>query len=376
VSRVQGLQGNCWPDPHDALLLQFLLHADSDAATRAWREWRPGWIPDAPTSEQYRLYPLMAERLSELRLDEPESGMLQGVRRQLTIRNMLTLDHLDALLNRLESAGHEAVALKGAALALTVYDHIGQRPFHDLDVLVGPRRFDDAVSLMGEDGWSRVGDYDPGLWDHAVTLRRGDVSLDLHRRHCRELVIPGRLDATWDVIDTVTARRPLRSGRSVRVLAPADSLVHALAHGTLALFPINLRWVADAQRVIVAGVDWDRVVTLAEVYEVTPLIRDGLAFVRDTTGTEVPGEVLRDLETIRPPFLARRRIKAFHEFRDTGSWVGRLSEDVDYYLEHTRHQRPTEVVGTAPLYAVRVIWPRVRGLGGKLVRQVIHRPAR
>jgi len=374
MSRVQGLRGNAWPEHSDAQLLRFLLHPDPETARAAWATWRRGWDPEAPTSEQYRLYPLISERLVELGVAEAQLGRLQGVRRQQTIRNLLNLDQLDTIVHLLENARHDVVVLKGAALALTVYDHIGQRPFHDLDILVDPSRFAAALADLERQGWSRVYDYDPGLWDHAVTLRRGDVTLDVHRRHCRELVVPGGLDRSWDMIRTVIAPRPLRSGRSVRVLAPADTLVHTLAHGPLALQPINMRWVVDAQRVISAGVDWRRVISLAEAYQVSELIRDGLAYLKDTTGTTVSDAVLRDLSAIRPPVLASRRIAAFHEFRDASHRWGRLIRQVDTFLELTRHltvtgviaSAPRHVMTTLPKHVLRALRFRTRRLIGRL----------
>lgn len=355
MSRVQGLRGNAWPEAADALLLRFLLHPDPDAARVAWAKWRPDWDPEAPTSEQYRLYPLMSERIVELGLSDAQLGRLQGVRRQQTIRNLLSLDQLDAIVGLLEGAGHDVVVLKGAALALTVYDHVGQRPFHDLDILVNPSRFAAALADLERDGWSRVYHYDPGLWDHAVTLRRGDVTLDVHRRHCRELVVPGQLDHSWDIIQTVIAPRPLRSGRSVRVLAPADTLVHTLAHGPLALQPLNMRWVVDAQRVISAGVDWGRVVSLAEAYQVSELLRDGLVYLTDTIGTSMPVTVLADLAAVRAPLLARRRIAAFHEFRNTDRRWGRFTRQVDKFLELTRHLPVTGVIAAAPRHVMTTL---------------------
>lgn len=374
MSRVQGLRGNAWPDPTDAHLLRFLLHPDPDTAREAWATWRPYWDPESPTSEQYRLYPLMSERIVELGLDDDHLGRLRGVRRQQTIRNLLSLDQLDDIVDVLDGAGYDVVLLKGAALALTVYDHIGQRPFHDLDILVNPSRFAAALADLERDGWSRVYHYDPGLWDHAVTLQRGDVTLDVHRRHCRELVIPGRLEMSWETIQTVIAPRPLRSGRSMHVLAPADTLIHTLAHGPLALQPINIRWVVDAQRVVSAGIDWDRAITLAATYQVSELIRDGLIYLRDTTGTPVPDDVLLDLAAIRLPFLARRRIAAFHELRDTSRRWGRFISQVDEFLELTRHltvagviaAAPRQIMTTLPKHALRALRFRMRRLKGLL----------
>lgn len=370
MSEIAGLYGNFWPSPRERDLVRFLLHVDAQEARDAWARWRPGWDPDAPNSEEYRFYPLMAERLAALSLDEPQLGMLRGVRRQYTVRNLINLDHLEGVLSSLEEAGIEGVVLKGAALVLSVYPNTGMRPLHDLDVLVDPGRHDEAIALLEKQGWFRVYHYDPGLWDHAVTLRRGEVTLDLHRRYCRELVIPGHLDLGWETTRTQIAPRPLRSGRSVRILAPTDALLHAIAHGTLALEPINLRWVADANRILAAGgVDWDRLVRLSGAFEVSPIVHDGLVFLSDITGAQIPPEPLARLRDAPLPPLAGRRMDAFHAFRAGTGVLGKVSREADRYLEHTRHQRWEEVLARAPKYAVvDVFWPRARARVAGLLR--------
>ncbi len=363
MSGIPGLRGNFWPGPEDRDLLRFLLHEDQETARAAWARWRPGWDPDTPTAEQYRLYPLLAERIVEFGIEEPQLGKLQGVRRQYTVRTMINLDHLEEVLATLEGAGIEAVVLKGAALVLSVYRNSGLRPFHDLDVLVDPRRHDEAIRLLESEGWSRVYDYDPGLWDHAVTLRRGGIDLDLHRRYSRELVIPGHLDLTWEVTRTEIAPRTLRSGRAVRILAPTDTLLHTIAHGTFARGPVALRWLADAKRVIAVGpIDWDRLVLLSGAFEVSPVIHDGLVLLGDITGSPVPAEPLARLRAARLPRVSQRRLEAFHTVRETGGPFGRLTREVDRYLELTRHLRWSEVLARAPKYAVvDFFWqPRAR----------------
>lgn len=360
MSEIPGLYGNFWPSARERDLLRFLLHVDDEESLAAWARWRPGWDPETPGSEEYRFYPLMAERLAALSFDEPQLGMLQGVRRQYTVRNMMQLDQLDDVLAAL--AGIDAIVLKGAALVLSVYRNTGLRPFHDLDVLVDPRRHDEALALLRAEGWTALYDYDPGLWDHATSLRRRETNLDVHRRYSRELVIPGHLDLSWDLTESVTAPRPLRSGRSVRILAPTDSLLHTLAHGTFARGPVNLRWVADAKEILGASaVDWDRLVRLAIAFEVAPVIHDALVFFGDTTGVPVPTGALTSLRSEHLPLLARRRLAAFHTFRPTGRHLHRVPLEVDRYLELTRHLPGGEVLRQAPRYAVlEFTWPRVR----------------
>ena len=356
MSQVAGLKGSIWPDPEDVLLLRFLLHSEPGEAMAAWRPWRPGWNPDSPTPEQYRLYPLLAERVAALVPDEPYLGMLQGVRRQSTIQTLLILDHLEDVLATLDNIGIDGVVLKGAALTLSVYDYVGQRPFHDLDVLVDPRRHAQALSALREQGWRQGGDF---VGSPHVSMRRADVLLDLHRKHSTELVLTGQPTSAWDNIETVVARRPLRSGRTIRILAPADALLHTIAHGTAAERTVLLRWVADAQRLVAAGdQDWERVVRLAELFEVAPIVHDSLTFLRSTTGISPPADVLPRLKTVRVSRFSRRRMAAFHQLPNTRGRVGGRPFAVQF--QQTLDQPWRKLLTAAPGYFLRKASRRAR----------------
>lgn len=373
MSRAAGLDEAIWPESEDILLLRFLLHSDPEQAVAAWREWRPGWDPDAPTSEQYRLYPLMAERVAALLPEEPKLGMLQGVRLQCTIQTLLILDHLEKVLATLESVGIEGVVLKGAALALSVYDHLAQRPFHDLDVFVDPRRHAQALSALRGQGWVlRRGDF---TGNQAVMLDRAGVSLDLHRKHNRELVVTGLPTSAWDNIQTVTARRPLRSGRTIRILAPADALLHTIAHGTQYQGPVPLRWVVDAHRIIATGdLDWERVARLAELFRAAPIVHASLVFLGSMTGISPPDDVLLRLKAMPTPRFSRRRLAAFHEVPSRDSRLGGLPLLVRQELQYTLDQPWPTVLTAAPGY-FSAVWEvdGARQLPREIARRIWRR---
>jgi hypothetical protein len=253
------------------------------------------------------------------------------------------------VLGTLDAIGLDGVVLKGPALSLSVYEHVGQRPFHDLDILVDPRRHAEALAAFRRQGWlPRGGDF-IGL--HHVTLERAGVLLELHRKHSSELVLTGVPTSAWDNIKTVAARRPLRSGRTILILAPPDALLHTIAHGTAATRPVPLRWVADAQRLIASGdVDWDRVLQLAELFEVASIVHDSLVFLHSTAGISSPPEVLLRLGNVRVRKISRRQIAGFHKLKSTKGWLGGLPLTVKFQL--TLDQPWSKLLATVPGYFV------------------------
>ncbi len=353
MSTYPGLRWDTWPDADDLVLLRVLTHHDDETARAAWQSMRERWNYDSPTADQFRLFPLLGERLSILEPDHPQRAMLHGIRRQSTIRTLGLLAQLEVVLGELEACGHDAVVLKGPAFALSVFDHVGQRPTGDLDVLVDPDRFDAAARCLEVCGWERKSVDVPG--NHAVEYRRGEFSLDLHRQHCRELRVAGRAMSGWRDLEVVEARRPLPGGRRPRILGPTDALIHAIAHGTENRLPINIRWVVDAVRIIRAGgVEWTLLMSRVRAFEIAPLIHDALRLLVDVSGVEVPVSVIDELAAERVSRFADLRLWAFHEFPRTDGRFGGLPLTMSRMLEHTRGETAWGVARSAPAYLRRV----------------------
>jgi hypothetical protein len=77
----------------------------------------------------------------------------QEVYFQTLANNTLLYQELTSILNAFQQAGIPLVVLKGAALAITVYDDIGLRPMGDLDLLVQPSHLERAISLFKHLGY-------------------------------------------------------------------------------------------------------------------------------------------------------------------------------------------------------------------------------
>jgi len=347
VSRIEGLRWDSWPEPLDVLLLRALLHRDDDVARSAWRAFRSQWDPDTPTHDQFRLLGAIADRIDMLDPAEPRAGMFRGLRRRNAVHAMVMLDRLDDLLARFEELGVETVVLKGPALALSVYEHAGARPYGDLDVLVPYGVHERITDVFVAEGW--VATHHDFAGNHGVNFRRNGAEIDLHRLVHSEVVLSGRPEQTMSVLQTEWAPRLLPSGRRIRVLAPTDALLHTLVHGTQRLLPHNLRWAVDADRILATErVDWDRLVTLAKTFRLSPLVHDALLFHSTLTGRPVPGGVLEQLAADRLKWLERKRLDAFHEWPEPGRFVGKASTNISWALWRTRHLTAAGVVRAFP----------------------------
>jgi hypothetical protein len=131
--------------------------------------------------------PLLYWNLKDSDLPVPEETFqyLQGEYYKTYARNTLLYQELGRVLAALEQAGIPVIVLKGAALAVTVYEDIGIRPMADLDLLVPEERLQRAVQVARQAlGYqSDVPEAAHGLNQlvgHHVRLRNGDVVLELH----------------------------------------------------------------------------------------------------------------------------------------------------------------------------------------------------
>jgi hypothetical protein len=373
MGAITGLRWACWPAPDDLLLLQAAAHHDDQAAARAWQLLRGRLDVDRPTSEQYRLLPLLSSRLATIAPDDALAGLLRGIARRHTVHNLVLLGAMAEPVGLLRAAGIEPVVLKGPALALGAYRHVGLRPFQDVDLLVRPGQHAAARRTLEAAGWeAKTADF---AGNHAVPLSRPDLDIDLHRQLNRELVVPGRPDDSWDLLAPQLATQALPDGTGFTTLDAAGHLVHAVAHGTQ-LAPVahpvtNLRWVADAGHLIATGtVDWDRVVTLATTMGVAPVLTEGLTLVTQQLGAAVPAAILGRLRSVRTGPLADARTRAFRVPTDVNGRLGGLPRTTAVFLQRTSDRTGWATVGALPSFLASV-WGLESPAG--LPRELWHR---
>lgn len=316
MSGHQGLKWSCWPSEGDCLMLTTALHADDDVSLAAWRRLRPTIDLEDLNGEQYRMLPLLGERLARIAPDDPKIGMMRGLRRRAMIEGGRNLAALDVVIEMLARASIAVVVLKGAAMCLGVYPALGLRPFYDLDLLVAPERHAEALELFRSAGWHPMKQGFDFEGNHAVDLVGGRVPVDLHRAINPEIRHLGVDRLGGSPLEAVAAKSPLPSGRHPLVLAPTDNLLHTIVHGTQGYFgavPV-LNWIADAAVLIDGGeVDPDRLVALAEVGSVSSLLRDALRLIAEVTGVPADAGCQQKLDAASVSRIARLRTAAFRD---------------------------------------------------------------
>lgn len=148
--------------------------------------------------------------------------MNEAVKARVAMRLMA----VSAIADALGKANVRWAALKGMDLAFRAYATPSERDMSDVDVLVDPARFDDALAALS----ALERDHDEAEHHRRLRFRIGagaTVSVELHRDlfdrpHGLDVDVPAILARAVEVVLPDRTRLP--------VLAPADAWVHVAGH--------------------------------------------------------------------------------------------------------------------------------------------------
>jgi hypothetical protein len=122
-------------------------------ALEAWRRWRTSGLDPRRDPVALRWLPLIGWNLQHTNLDSASRALFREALQGMWASNVRLLDAAAPVLDALAAAGVRVMLLKGAALALTVYETPGLRPIGDVDLLVDPGQAPAAVDLLAAHRW-------------------------------------------------------------------------------------------------------------------------------------------------------------------------------------------------------------------------------
>jgi hypothetical protein len=234
----------------------------------------PTWDNLPVQAETYGLNPLLYAHLQAADIPVPTAirQQLQTGTMQHSHANRVRGCVLAEILTAFQSAGIEALVLKGAALAHLVYPEPGLRPMRDLDLLVSPSQARPAQTLLGELGFNAPPPGDTLPAKHLLAAKRWveglQVTVELHHN----LYANGTLDTELEALRP--AAIPLIiEGVTAHTLGYEAMFAHIYRHMRINMLLDSLRliWIADlvslAER-FAAKIDWPRV---------NPALRNALA---------------------------------------------------------------------------------------------------
>lgn len=288
--------GRAGPNGGEMELLRAATLDEADASA-AWRRWIARHVLDVAHHRSTDLLPAVAANLPAAVLAD-EAERLRGIRRRVWADNQFGFAGVKRAIVALRARGIEPVLAKGGSLATTVYAEPGTRVMHDVDLLIGPERFDDALDALDAAGWRQM-DAVEGPFFHAVAMAdENGGNVDVHRWVVFPRFTPVP-EASW--IERAIEHEILAV--PVHRLDGSDELVLAILHGMLTNSDSASRWPIDVvmlARSVVgrsgeAADFWDRVVDSTQELRVGPVVADGLAMCITELAAPVPDGVIERL---------------------------------------------------------------------------------
>lgn len=224
---------------------------------------------------------------------------------------------LHAVLAELDAAGIRVLLLKGAALALTLYRDLVDRPMGDIDLLVDAVDALRAETLLRTTGWRQSGsDACAGFYEqhhHGMPLESADgagIGLEIHT----DLLPPGhpfrlRPAELWAAAVPVGCAE-----RRAFALRPAHALLHAATHFVWSHMAATGAWrtFRDVHAFVRCGaIDWTGFAELALQTRAASCCYWTLRLARELSGAPVPHAVLHRL---RPPLSRPLETGLFRHF--------------------------------------------------------------
>jgi hypothetical protein len=233
----------------------------------------------------------------------------------MALRNLQMLKVLERIAARAAQAGVDVLALKGAALNLTVTAGPAERPMGDLDLLVRAEQLPAVQEALAAAG-CRVGkdlvrpDFFPRFCFERQYLagRLHPVTIDLHVRPFRPLrfaqVIPEQ--AFWENSQSVAIGH-----HAIKIPGREDMLIHLAAHSAMhgnsrRMWLLDmLRWT----RAFECEFDWTRFVELARSWGLALPVRSGLEAAEKELGSFIPASVTDALGKARVNWRDRMALR-------------------------------------------------------------------
>jgi hypothetical protein len=281
----------------DVNLLRAAL-LDGDVARASFRAWREHLDWEAVTVVWQRLMPLLDDNLRRLGVDDPLIRRFRGVRRYFWAKNLRRTGVAKSVFSAFDAAGLPVLGLKGISLIAGGYVDRSVRPMEDLDILVRPDDVEAATDLLDGLGYRPAWYTGKGFRRRAAELSgspsqgfRNDVGdeVDLHWNIMHLDQRPDADRHAWE-----TSRLVSFEGQEIRVLSPADQLLHSLEHGAQDLDARGLRWIADAAVIIrsTPDLDWPAFAEAARFHRLSVVTAAMLQQLVDVLGVNVPSATM------------------------------------------------------------------------------------
>lgn len=339
-----------WPKPEDEWLLRAALSSQPDFAEHflMWRNEAGYANYDEIDYTTCRILPMVLKQFLRAGRDDPWLPKMKALHRYHWVTTKSKQKHLVKLIDAFDQAGIPTLVLKGNALIAGKYfDDAGERPLHDLDVLIRPDDEPAAAERLRSMNWTDLGDGPHAEFHARVWQAEDGVQLDLHRK----LLPPPYAYIGLDAL-LPSSRKECLSGMEVRVPDATHLLMHCVVHGRLCWGSVKhpFLWVADAMRILQRSpdeIDWKRLKSDAQRFSILFDVRESLGYLRSRFDAPIPSDWLNELTEIP---ISRKEMLPFFRWTN-GHEIHSLLELKDFmYADFLCHQQMHNQTPTTPRF--------------------------
>ena len=277
------------------------MDAETAGRIRELLEHAIDWAYLLRTARLHGMMPLQYRHLNATCPEAVPGPILEELREHFhsnARRNLYLTGELLNILHVFEAHGVPAIPYKGPVLAASVYGNLALREFVDLDLLVHKqdvRRTKDLLTSRGYQAHFHLTDVQEaallhGQCEHPFWHEEGRVLAEIQWG-----IVPRYFSFALDYERLWERREPTSlGGKKVLTLAPEDLLLILCVHGAKHQWE-QLKWICDIAELVHVHqkMDWDRVLTQADVLGSRRMLSLGLFLASDLLGAALPKEVLK-----------------------------------------------------------------------------------
>lgn len=325
----------------------------------AGKEAAQNWLASADFQKLGKasrgILPLLYTRLRQEGFPASLMPVLKGIKRHTWYNNRRLFHHGGAAVRALREAGIDVMVIKGAAMVIDYYHDESLRPMEDLDILVRYSDRRDAIRLLMQHGWApnpqhyrasrNIEELTSEIGKSVHLVQPTGLHLDLHWNLTHYCLGDATDDDFW-----ASAGECMFEGQVVKVLSPADQLLHIIAHGAPWSTISPVRWIPDAITVLNhhPEFDWDRLTEQARQKSLAFMTRNALRYL-DGHFCSVPSRVLSALD--RTSTRAFERIEHWNFSQPgSGGLLRSILRVLSDYLRYSRTRSLLQTVGLMPRY--------------------------
>jgi len=205
--------------------------------------------------------------------------------------NQKNADQLTAVLGVLEKSGIDAVPFKGPTLAISAYNDLSLRTFHDLDFLIRHSDIERCLVRLNELGYYHERNLTPRQWQEYLGYKEEDIlfgpglPLEPHWDFIpRTLAIDIDLEEIWQRVEIIEF-----NNQKILSLSPEDELIILCIHGNKELWH-KLKWVVDVAAFVRShpDLDWRSIFQRAEKQGILRVLNLGLLMASHLLNLQLP----------------------------------------------------------------------------------------